>query len=120
MDGKIGYRATGEGENRFRSQGNGVTHVTSKEVWAERRKPFETKSVGNRALLVRTSDIQREDRKLSQGSFPEMLVQKEKTSSWVLGWVEGERYYTILVPFQQLLCFVPTDLGLRSSQRPGK
>lgn len=67
MDGNTGYRATGEGENRFRSQGNGVTHVTSKQVWAERRKPFETKGVGNRALLVRTSDIQREDRKLSQG-----------------------------------------------------
>ena len=114
MDGNTGYRATSEGENRFRSQGNGVTHVTSKEVWAERRKPFETKGVGNRALLVRTSDIQREDRKLS------LLVQKEKTSSWVLGWVEGERYYTILVAFQQLLCFVPTDLGLGSSQRTGK
>lgn len=41
------------------------SYVTSKEVWAERRKPFETKGVGNRALLVRTSDIQREDRKLS-------------------------------------------------------
>lgn len=27
MDGNTGYRATDEGENRLRSQGNGVSHM---------------------------------------------------------------------------------------------